>query len=418
MWFIGGLLLASCAYEAPLDDNAVELLGAMSGQVVFGGDGELGPAYVLLYDVNNPGPPEGTGEPVTFAAISPDAFSGEDMGLDAAAFALTRLPAGSYYANGLLDVDGNFNPLYSALAGATCGDWVGSHLTDLVYQQPAPVQVEAGELTDDVVVLIGQQLPLERPVFELVGAPTFDVSDVRDGVALPLFRLRSTMLELAEGNPPFSSELPLVLGPTCGPGLPEPACGESPVCACDPTTLQPCGTAHYVQLVDADANGLTDPNPDPTLAAAGILDIWPRVYIESTAPLEEFVLDGVTYRERWVTQAFPLLGEITTVATQLLVPPDQAAGFLGLPVGIPTPGYEVSVTFVPIFLHFHAGGALPSPNGPYDVVDLTQPQSPTDVLPPGPWQTTVITFTGQTWTVPNEAALSVQGQAGTVTLNP
>lgn len=416
------LLTASCAYEAPLDPNAVELLGAMSGEILFAGDGELGPAYVILYDASNPGPPAGTGGPATFAAVAPEAFSGEEVGLDAAPFSLTRLPPKDYLVNGLIDVDGNFNPLYTALAGATCGDWVGAHLADLVTQQQAPVRVREGELTDDVVVLVGQQLPIERPAFELVGAPAFDVSDVRDGAALPLFRIRSIGLELAEGNPPFSSELPLILGPSCGPAAdppdPYPGCAESPACGCDLATIQPCGTAQYVQIVDADLDGVADPNPDPALAALGILDIWPRVYIESTAPLGEFEVDGVPYRERWVTQAFPLLGEIATVAAGIPAPPEQAAAFLGLPIGVPTPSYEVSVTFVPVFLHFHADGALASPNGPYDVVDLQDPQAPTDVLPEGPWATTVITFTGQTWTVPNEAGLSVPGQAGTLTLSP
>lgn len=410
------LLAAACTYEAPLDPYAEDLLGAMSGDVLFAGAGELGPAYVILYDAANPGPPAGIGAPVTFAAVSPDAFSGEDVGLDAAPFAFTRLAPSAYLVNGLVDVDGNFNPLFPTLAGATCGDWVGAHLGDLVNQQPAPVTVSTGELTDDVVVLIGQQIPIERPVFELVGdGVAFDVSDVRDALALPLFRLRSTMLELAEGNPPFSSELPLVLGPTCEPN-PDPKCGALPVCAC--ASVDPCGTAQFLELVDADGDGLADPNPDPTLAAGGILDIWPHVYLQTAVPLGEFEVDGVPYEERWVTQAFPLLGEIATVAGQFSIPPAQAAAALGLPVNTPVPSYELSITFVPVFLHFHAGGAIPSANGPYDVVDLRVPQSATDVLPAVPWATTVITFTGQTWTVPNEAAPWVAAQAGTITLAP
>jgi hypothetical protein len=410
------LCAVACQYEAPLDPNAPALLGAMEGEIVFGGAGELGPAYVILYDAANPGPPAGTGGPITFTAVAPDAFSGDDAGIDAAPFSLTRLDPGAYLVNGLVDVDGNFNPLVTALAGATCGDWVGAHLTDLVTQQQAPVTVSAGEQTDDVTVLIGQQMPIERPVFEIVGGgASFDISDVRDQLAVPLFRLRTTELELAEGDPPFSAEIPLVLGPTCTPA-PDPAtCSGLPVCTC--ASVDPCGTAQYLQFVDADADGLADPNPDPTLAAGGVLDAWPHVFLESLADLGEFEVEGEVYEERWVTQAFPLLGEIATIAATNSIPPAQAAGILA-PAGVPVPSYELSVTFVPVFLHFHAGGAIPSPNGPYDVVDLRDPATSADGFPAGAFQLTVISFTGQTWTLPNEAALSLPTQGAVVTLAP
>src|SRR5262249_28449469 len=150
------LFLAGCSYEAPLDPNTQPLLGSISGEVVFGGatgtdpsaETELGPTYVLLYDAANPGPPAGTGTPITFAAVSPDAFSGTDVGIDAAPFTLTRVVPGQYLVNALVDMDGNFNPLVTALAGPTCGDWGGAHISDLVTQAQAPVTVSSGELTD------------------------------------------------------------------------------------------------------------------------------------------------------------------------------------------------------------------------------------------------------------------------------
>jgi hypothetical protein len=216
------------------------------------------------------------------------------------------------------------------------------------------------------------------------------------------------------GTPDGADPFTLSLGPSCAPlpdpPAPYPACADLPTCGCDPATLAPCGTALYLWLVDADADGVVDPDPDPDLAAAGIFDVWPRVYLEFTGELATFEHEGRILPERWVSQAFPLLGEAVTVATQSAyagypISPAQAAGLLGAPVGTPTPLHSLSVTFTPVFVHYHADGVLVDPaKGPYDVVDL----GAGGVLPPevlGAWAVTLVSFTGQTWTLPNDIGL-------------
>jgi hypothetical protein len=357
----------------------------MSGSLTFAGvDPVDAAAYVILFDADDPAPPVGTGEPITFTAVPPDAWS-DASGVQAASYALTRLAAGSYQVNGLLDVDGDFNPFASALAGGTCGDWVGTHLQSLASTESAPVAVEDARQTHDVSVVLGLQLPIERPSFT-IETTQLSLGGMATGSSLPFFRLRTTGVATA-----FSPDLPLTLGPACAPAG---ACdAQLPTCGCDPATVVPCGSALWFQLTDADLDGLPDPYPDADLAAEGILDVWPRVYLE-------YVGEDAAPGERWVTQAFPALGELSGALAQGFDLPTALAA-LQLPVGVPVPAYELSVTFVPVFRHYHADGALVDGKGPYDVVqgaDLA-------TVPTGGYAVTVVAATGQTWTVPNEIGL-------------
>jgi hypothetical protein len=57
------------------------------------------------------------------------------------------------------------------------------------------------------------------------------------------------------------------------------------------------------------------------------------------------------------------------------------------------------VTVLPSFRRYHEdGGDGEDAKGPYDVI--TNPAA----VPDGPWTVTVVSRTGQTWSVPNEAA--------------
>lgn len=396
--------LLGCGYVAPDDPNAPPVLGGIQGTLVYAGPGRVEmPTYAILFRAIAPAPPDGLGSPVTFAAVGPDAWS-SGPGVSSAPFALTRLPADAYQLNAVIDVDGDFSPFSSALAGATCGDWVGTHLANLTSTDWAPVTVANRHLTEEVTVLVGAEVPLERPAFT-IATPRLSLTEIAGG-APPLFRLRSTGVATA-----FSEELPLQLGPNCAPPpdppAPYPPCAEQPACACDPATLAPCGTSIFLQVVDADADGLPDPNPDPDLAANGILDIWPRVYLEYVGEeLPTFEYEGRELPERWVNQGFPLLGELATVLPAVGGDPVAAFGALGVPIGAPSPTYELSVTFVPVFVHYHADGVLiDEANGPYDVVDLANPSTPPGAVPLGGWAVTTLAPTGQTWTVPNEIGL-------------
>jgi hypothetical protein len=391
------LWLGACAYEAPVDNDGEPILGAISGTVVYGGAGEPGNTYVTLFSAENPGPPAGTGRPLTFAAVAGSDFTQVDAGLVSADFALTQLASGSYLLGALMDQDGDFSPLTPALAGATCGDWGGAHLDDLVNQNQAPVEVSDGRLSADVTVLLGAQFSTERPAFHLVGEG-LSLQAVLTGQQPPLLRVQASPIATA-----FSETLTLDLAPGCEPEEAVPGCTQLPACPCAQATLAPCAAAVWGWLVDADADGLVDPYPAPAQAEKGLLDIWPRVYLEYAGTLSTFEHEGVELPERWVAEAFPLAGEISVVAAGYGIPPGAAAGQLGVPVGVPTALHDLSVTFAPVFRHYHVGGGDGvDPNGPFDLLDLTTGEVSPAEIPTGGWSVTLVSFTGQTWTVPNE----------------
>ncbi|MBX2797511.1 MAG: hypothetical protein KTR31_07585 [Myxococcales bacterium] len=397
------LLMASCEYEAPINDNplsAPPLLNSIEGSVVFtgGDDTPLGPTYINAYDANNPGPPAGTGAPVTFSSVPAGAYSGIDAGLRTADYGLSQMPNGEYIVNALMDVDGNFNPFVSVLAGATCGDWVGTYLDDLG-GTPATVPLQGGVLRSGVTVFVAQPVPTQRPAFEYVSDTTISLGETTTNPIPRTFRLGATTINTA-----FSPEQPLFLGPSCPVFGKAVGCETTGFCPCDPAifspaspTFEPCPTAIYLQINDLDQDGEADPYPAPLQAANGLLDIWPRVFLEFVgAPLGTFQFDGQILPERWVSEAFPLAAEIGGAA--LYGQPPSAVA----PIGTPVPVNDLNVTFLPVFLHYHAGGVDGvDANGPFDVVNLLAGGS-ADLVPQGAWATTMISFTGQTWTVPNE----------------
>ena len=434
------LVLGACV-EAPINDNPVGVppaLNSISGEVVFGGDDEapIGPTFITLYDAENPGPPVGTGGPVTFSSVPAEAFPPPDAGLRAASFGVSNLADGGYLVNALMDVDGDFNPFVSVLAGATCGDWVGTHLDNLDLNNPqsAVVPLSGGEYCEGVTVLVGQQIPTERPAFQFLvtdpeaGAnPVVSLATASNPLTPQRFRVGAATI--ATG---FSPDTPVALGPACPTWDIDPTCTEGAFCLCDPDTFQnpkselynPCATAFYVLLEDADLDGVPDPYPAPAQAAAGIPNIWPRVFVEyAGGDLGTFTFNGEAIPERWVTQAYPLLAELGLAAAY-----GQGPETVVPAIGAPFPTSELSITFAPVFLHYHEGGAagVDPNNGPFDVVDLTQGGS-ADAVPPGIWSVTLMSFTGQTWQVPNEiGALNLPGdppfdattQAGAVIITP
>lgn len=444
-WFPGWLALAAvgCAWEAPLLDTelAPHLLNSISGTVVFVGEGELAPTFITVYDARNPGPPLGTGSPISFSAIAAEEWS-DGTELPAVPYGVSRLPDGEYYVNALMDVDGDFNPRDGTLAGATCGDWVGSHISDLDARVPEPVLLqredgtERGVRLEDVTLLLGQPIAVERPVFQLVDSPTVSIADLPlvPPYGLPTtLTLRATAVDVeivnldGEADPERANLVQL--GDACAPdpkldGAPIEQLGWRP---CDVADIAPvgglpqCRTQILAELVDADLDGLLDISTDPALAAAGIPEIWPRVYLQHIpeAPIP-YVIDGKTYVERWVTQAVPMLLQIQGAAAYKL-PPDAIA-----PVGQPLFANELSVTLLPVFVHYHEAGQLDSDdgNGPFDVVNLLY--GPEVTPPTGAWGMTVITRTGQTWTVPNSLGVGplpvlpglIDSQAGVVVFQP
>jgi len=419
-------LLAACAWDAPLNPFADPVGAGLVGTVVLTGP-DVGNVIVLAYDAANPGPPIGTGRPVTFTTVSAEVFTTDAAsGFKSAPFAFTDLPlAGrderSFLVTGLLDVDGNFNPVVSALGGATCGDWIGAYLGSLTSTVPAPVTVPAAGLVEGVTVVVASELVTQRPAF-YSSAPEVSRAALSEG-ALPTYRLTSTAIHTdfavsaTTRDPAGKEPLPLDLAGPCPLADVDLCDATEAACSCDPETTEPCDTAFHLLLVDDDGDGALDPYPAEPQASAGLNDVWPRVYLAFAGdPLTvDDAIVGYTeldsdpknniltqsspeypYPERWIQEGYPFA--------------------LGLPfdarVATPLAMHDLSVLWSPVYRHYFEGGTDGTDaNGNFDYVDLrcadpAREGCPRVVditeVPLGLWQLTVILRTGQTWSVPNE----------------
>jgi hypothetical protein len=391
------LLASSCDGRPPLDPDAPALPGGIEGTVVVLGQGAGADTFVTVYRADDPGPPLGTGRPVTFATVPASAYGAGEQALPSAPFALTGLPPGDYLVSALVDRDGDFSPFGIGLAGATCGDGVGAHVADLASSQPAAVSVRAGRQTREVTAVVGDPLLTERPAFTLTGATTLSASAAIDPTRPQLFRLAAVGVGAT-----YAPDLALVLEGPCA----AQACAPGPACPC--TQPVPCQTSLPLWLVDADADGLVDPYPAEPQASAGALDVWPRVFLRLLdGPEGSYVHEGQERPEQWVAEAFPMAAELAAAAAASQGPEEA----YGLPVGVPTAVGELSVTFVPVLRHYHRGGSDGvDPTGPYDLVDLRVDGA--TAAPTGAWSITVVGPTGQTWTIPNEIGLEQLPGAG------
>jgi hypothetical protein len=381
------LVLSACDFEAPVRDDLPPIGNVISGTLVANGVDVPGDTMVLVFDAADPGPPAGTGSPVTFATVPAAAYTGDAVGIESASFDVTGLPDGTYLLQALMDLDGDFNPFDSSVAGATCGDVVGAHVTDLVTATPAPVTVEGGRAVDDVTVVLGTVVPIERPAFRLPEPQIVDRVAALDPMTPQTFSLVSSAIHTA-----FGLDFPLDLSGPC----PE---NEALPGFCDPAQLAPCDVAFYVRVADDDADGLPDLRPDLP-PEAGIPNIWPRVYLEYLGvPLEDGTgFEPLPEGERWTAEAFPFLAEIGAFSAGLIPAPP-------VPFGTTVPVPAMSVTWSPVVRYEHAGGALTDEGTgvTYDIIDL-RTGADTDAIPAGAWAITVVSETGQTWTLPNAIA--------------
>lgn len=358
------LLLLGCAYDVPLDPAAPEVTNVLSGTVVVSGSDTVADTVILLYDADSPPPPTGTGRPVTFATVPAHAYTTDAGGVPSAPWAITEVPnpggefSGEWLVTALMDVDGNFQPLISATAGSTCGDWLGAYFSDILTSEYATVPVSGGVHIDGITVAVGREMPTQRPAWEFVAAP----EGVTIGTAaFSQFTIASTAVhsEIGELAEPYDLE-----GPYDG--------------------TADCQTAFWTYTTDADGDGLSDPHPNENFAAAGLKDFWPRIYLRN---LED---------PNYVSEAATLNG---------------ALGFGLPPVNTPTPVTTLDIVFMGKVIHIEEDGSQ------------TLLEDPA-LFPTGPWAVTVVQFTGQTWTIPNELAeypstddgFDPAGQAGTLTI--
>jgi hypothetical protein len=358
------LFLLGCAYDAPDNPHVDPFPNVISGTVLAGELDEVEHVVLLLADATNPMPPNGTGSPATFSTVPGDWFSDVEAGVRAASYAVTGVPDGTWILTAVMDRDLDFHPAVPTLAGATCGDLAGGHLQSLTSTTFAPITAEGGVEIADITVVLGLQVPTERPAFAVSEvAGTVDPASPLTGI----FRLESRGIEASYG-PDLSLQL---TGPF------------------DPTAPNPCDTAFWVHLRDVDGNGQIDPHPDypPEL---GVPDVWPRVYLEWLGePIDtdgddvadDFDRGDLPVGTRFVTEGVPYAPQLAAI--------DPTRPETIPPIGTSFPATTLDVLFPSV-------GQRLDPDG--TATTLVDPAA----LPAGAWSVTVVAQTGQTWEVPNE----------------
>jgi len=334
-------LLAACEHTPPLEPlDTAAATGVIAGSVVVVGPERPADTYVLLYDVNYPGMPNGLNSPVNFDVIPADAFVEDGLGSWSAPYAMSAVPAGTYYISGLHDTDLDFSPFLDTNAGSTCGDWGGAHV-GMVPQDDGtteidtmPFTLEDGELLDGVPVAIQLPIPVERPAFHIL-----------DGNGQP-----------ATGRVAMTHEGTLTLASTA------------------------VGTAHIELMPVQDT--------DAKVPCAVSFPFYPQVSYDDAG---EPVIEGFD-------TPIVVFTELEPPADR---EPMQVAGFVDYDLNALGVQLLLNADFLPEMTEIEVSIAQ---GGRYWDAFSTTPEGDGDVadLPSGPWGVTVINVAGQPWTVPNE----------------
>lgn len=386
------LFAASLGCELDVGPNRDSLAPASSilGTVVV--DAALvGDVYLMLYTCEDPPPPAGTGKPLDFVVVPRVEF---DKGQ--APFTFPLVEAGEvgtdgtdgrcYLVTGFMDADHDFSPFYGVTGQVTAGDVAASPVTVVV---PGPAEEGAPiPLVEDVLLVLGTEVPLDRPSFLLT--PTHESTGMAPCGA-----------PLAAG-----ADLALTVGKDTDFALPyDVLCAE--------VSTLPLATA----LVDVEAPAFTlvfapdgdgDGLPDDFNGDMAPDVIWPRVLFLRLNPEDEtslttaeepqVVIPGVVLPQdpndetshnhlvSYLTAGLPLDGET-------VYPVDH------LNVMLP----EVVVT---------DADAVPPTTAQLDEVALA-----TEVG--GGYQVMIMNSTGQLWSTPNElGALGLSTQIQALVVSP
>ncbi|MCB9766253.1 MAG: hypothetical protein H6739_41140 [Alphaproteobacteria bacterium] len=353
------LLLTGCWYEAPVD-TAVDYgeTVTLSGELtVSDGPDPLGDGLVLVYEADNPPFPSGFGSPVDLNTVTASGWGGAATGLRSQPWSVSGLASGDYLVSALIDNDGDFSPFWSILAGATCGDQVGAYLDSLVTQSPAVVSVEAPETVDGLTVAVGPPLTVERPAFTLGTMSALDLTNGQQA------SLEALSLEPAATVLQFFN-------------LDAVGIDHEMITVNSPTSSD-CPSRFLITLSDADGDGVVDLRPEEQLAAVGLRDVWPKVYLiyafddagNTPEAGHTYLMEAVVYANPWFEgEAAPYSAGATFTSTTL------------------------PLVFIPAGLHRYTDEA----GQPAEEL-LSGP-----ALPAGYWSILVVHQTGQTWVVPNQ----------------
>lgn len=370
-------LLAGCdppPVHATADPRLSELDSRVEGTVVVQSQAR-GNVVVFLFDRDHPPPPSGTGHPVSFSFVARSTLFGTDTsggGPFTAPYAFSQVPAGNYFIHALLDHDEcpaagagcrtpDFNPYFRVTQEPNQGD-VGGAAADAVTQTLTPISISkdargALNFASDVTVSISDALtiPTDRPAFHMEGVTTFKPAGGPLVIKLVADAIHQAHVDERHAN------------------------------------------AFLVRYVDANGDGV----PDDT-DGDGVGDLWPKVFVRKLADNPPTLNDendanndgvvdatGIDYLHADGTKdghpdAVVLGARIVPTAIIPLL-----TDALGKPKLGPVPVAELDVALLPAALDISGGVASPQ-----------RLQS----VPPGRYAITLVSFTGQTWRVPNELA--------------
>lgn len=385
------LLAASLGCELDVEPNRDSLAPASSILGTVAVDAALvGDVYLMLYTCEDPPPPAGTGKPLDFVVVPRVEF---DKGQ--APFTFPLVEAGEvgtdgtdgrcYLVTGFMDADHDFSPFYGVTGQVTAGDVAASPVVVVV---PGPAEEGAPiPLVEDVTVVLGTEVPLDRPSFlvtpthESTGiAPCGAPLDAGAGLALSVgkdtdFLLPYDVLCAEVSTLPLSTALvdveapafTLVFAPDLDDdGLPDDFNEDGA-----PDVLWP--RVLFLRLDPADENSLT--TVDPPVVIPGVV-------------LPQDPNDETTHNHlvSYLTAGLPLDGET-------VLPVDH------LNVMLP----ELVVT---------DADAVPPTTAQLDQVALA-----TEVG--GGYQVMIMNSTGQLWSTPNElGALGLSTQIQALVVSP
>jgi hypothetical protein len=304
---------------------------------------------------------------VTLASVAARNFSGSG-GVQSAPFAITEVPDGDWLVVALLDHDGDFHPLVEATGGATCGDMLGSYLADLSTGELGVVSTQGGELVDGVTLIVGSEMPLERPAF------VFEQNTVSRSDEAPVLSVSATdVMAVSQdlgGNPWTVLDL---TGPL-----------DIDAVLAGTAAYDPCDVAFNLWIPDDDGAGDGNPHPNAAYAAQGLIEIWPRFYLQ-------YLGDDLEAGESYVSEA--------VWATPVLSPLTFQSAFLSGALAFNTiiPQSSLDLYFPPVAVHRLPDGTEESVQG-------------ADV-PAGAWSLTAVSITGQTWTLPNDLSAFPSGSS-------
>jgi len=351
----------AAAFRVEEPDEDASGFGAIEGTITTSDASDPGGRTILFrFACEAPPPPDGAGLPLDFLIIDEDEWS--EGSVD---YRFSGLTAGTcQIITGFIDRDGDWDGLYGTANQASAGDFViGARVVNVPAADPGT------GLVPDVVnqsVIAGLTVPLERPAFTMVDIASAGQQAPTMEIAASLGETESVLIQLTTADV------------------------ESPVCS----ATSPLFTFTFAPDVDQDGTP-EDFNGD------GIPDVvWPRVFVRK---LDEGDPAGIADQD-----------DPPVILPGIIVPLDPTDPFE------PTTNLVIQQTLAGI--PFDGSTPFPQTSLTIAVPGLVVTDAATQTTAPieavagsmdveGEYQVLVMNSSGQTWSLPNEAAIfDVAGQ--------